>query len=266
MRLTTTFIVTALLAAAPATVAAELPTDAQLLGAKTVGVLPVLTSGPSRAQAYARLRVLAARGVEAKAGGDGAALVRLEADATGLAFAGASTANDVRILHFAFIAGGLASNLANTELFGQAVAFLEALREALAPLRPEVVAAMDRFVAAAKRGEVDVESLLAALSAAEEGIASGPPRAHGYFATGVWLGLTFSVAATREPDPEFGAMATPLATLLEEDAEFGGSDRALAKEVRALGLLLSKPGFDNAAIKRHLSAALAVQADVPAAE
>lgn len=239
------------------------PQDAELLGAKTVGVLPVLATGMSRQETYLHVTAMVMRGVEANVGGDGAKLVPMEASDGGFAFAGESTSADVRILRFAFVLGGLASNAADAELFKQAVGFLESEREAIAGLEPRLIAAVDRYITGAKAGQVNAQALVDSLGAAEVGIANGPERAHGYYATGVWLGLSYLALAAGEPDPNFYGMAAPLATLLEEDAGFGGSDLALAKEVRALGELLSTPRASLAGVQRHLEAALAVEADAP---
>ncbi|TNF23386.1 MAG: hypothetical protein EP329_27655 [Deltaproteobacteria bacterium] len=242
------------------------PSDADILNAKTVGVLPVLATGLSRQDTYRNVAAMTLRGLDAKPAGDGATLVPMKDDGGGMAFAGSSSTADIRILQYAFIAGGLASNAADPETYKKAVAFLESQREALASLSPALVSACDKYVAAAKAGRIDGESLVKALAAAEQGISAGPERAHGYFAVGIWLGISFIAVAAGEPDPDFYGMAVPLATLLEEDATFGGSDRALAKEVRAIGEVLSKPSPDLGALKKHLGAALAVEADAPAGE
>lgn len=240
------------------------PQDAELLGAKTVGVLPVLATGVSRQETYLHVTAMVMRGVEANVGGDGAKLVPMEASGDGgFAFAGESTSADVRILRFAFVLGGLASNGGDEALFKQAVAFLESEREAIAGLEPRLIAAVDRYLTGAKAGQVNAQAVVDSLGAAEVGIANGPERAHGYYATGVWLGLTYLALAVDEPNPNFYGMAAPLATLLEEDAGFGGSDLALAKEVRALGELLATPRASLDAVERHLAAALDVEADAP---
>ena len=267
-RFITTLIVLGLgLALAPhhALAAGEPPSDASILNAKTVGVLPVLATGSSRQAAYQRVAALTVRGIEAKPGGDGAKLIELKDDGGGMAFAGSSSTSDVNILKYAFLVGGLASNADNPDLFTRTLAFLEGQRETLASLSPETVAAVDRFVAAAKAGRLDGEALARAMSAAEQGISSGPARAHGYFATGIWLGISFIALAAGQPDENYYGMSVPLATLLEEDAQFGGSDQALAKEVRAIGQLLSqqRPSLDD--LQKHLGAALSVEADAPAA-
>jgi len=239
------------------------PTDAELLEAKTVGVLPVLATGLSRQDTYRNVAAMGLRGVEAKPKGHGAGLIDLGAGEGGMAFAGSSSTADIRILQYAFIAGGLASNADNPAMYKDAVAYLEGQREALASLSPKLVAACDAYVAAAKAGRIDVESLVNALAAAEEGISAGPERPHGYFAVGAWLGISFIALAAGEPDPDFYGMAVPLATYLEEDAIFGGSDRALAKEVRAIGKLLAQKNPDLEALKKHLGAALDIEADEP---
>jgi len=266
-QLLTLLTTVALLGLSPTTHAAgEPPTDAALLGAKTVGVLPVFTTGLSRADSYASLGVFATLGIDAKPQGRGAALVKLQGDDGGFAFAGTSSTADVRILQYAFIAGSLASDADDPELYRQALAFLAAQRETLASLSPKLVKAFDGYLSAAQAGRLDGAALAQAMSAAEEGISTGPARAHGYFATGLWLGLSFIAAAVNEPNPDYYGVAVPLATLLEEDAGFGGSDRALAKEVRAIGELLAKASPDLETLKRHLGAALAIQADdAPAA-
>jgi len=240
------------------------PSAESLLGATTVGVLPVLSSGVSRDASYQRMAAYMSMGATLEAGtrplARGGDLVELDID-SGFAFAGASTEADVAILKYAFLAASLTAQANDPAEIRDTAGVLEAGRALLAPLSPETISAIDRFILTAKRGQIDASALSASLMAAEAGIASGPARAHGYFATGVWLGVSVLAAALDEADPGFIAVAEPLAVMLDEDALFGGSDRQLAAQLRRLASLLSQPRLDGEAFMSALNAALSIEPD-----
>jgi len=237
------------------------PSDASLLEARTVGVLPVLSAGPSRDGAYLRMAAAVEQGAEASRPGLRAGeLASLDVDA-GFAFAGESTEDDVHILRFAFILGGLAAEAHDPHAVRETAHSLAAARGLLAPLSSDAIEALDRVVAAAHEGRVDTRAIVESLRAAEEGIAAGPARAHGYLAAGLWFGLSMLAATLDEVDPGFIAMAGPLAMMLDEDAVFGGSDRRLAAELRAVAGLLGAPQLDAAAQRDALTRAMTVSAD-----
>ncbi|MCA9518717.1 MAG: hypothetical protein KC635_27460 [Myxococcales bacterium] len=239
------------------------PSDAALLTAKTVGVLPVLAVGESRELAYGRVAAMAARG-EGRGIAPPGALVSLDTDG-GFAFAGRSTSADVQLMQYGFLLGSLPTVSDDPAQLAQVVDKLVAGRDAMAPLAPGVVKAVDRFIASAKGGELDPAALGAALMGANEGIAAGPARAHGYFAAGVWFGLSLLAATMDEGgvDDAYLAMAGPLATMFEADAEFGGSDRTIARQLRSVARMLGgQGGVDATAFKAALMSAFTVGADV----
>jgi len=223
----------------------EPPTDASFFQARVVGVLPVLTTG-SRAAAYQRLAALIARGEHHNGVLSPTHFVSLDAT-QGFGFAGASTDLDLQIFRLAY-------------LIGSAPSVSDDAAE-LAKLMKSYAAGRDAFARGAGQGRLDATALSNAMKLAEDGIAKGPARAHGYFAAGLWLGLSMLSVGLSEPDQTFVSMASPLATLLEEDAEFGGSDRAIAAELRKVATLLASGQVDLTAYKRALTSAFAVKSD-----
>lgn len=247
------------LIASSALASGEVPDPAHLLSAKTVSVLPVLTSGP-RAAAYQRLEatLASAPGATAASAVRPGELVALDASA-GFGFAGASTDADIAILRLAFLVGAIPAS--EGKELASMIATYERARDSLAPLTPELVAAADHVIEAARSGRVDAHALTTAMRLAEEGISTGPARAHGYFATGLWFGLSAHVVSSPRADSAFTSMAGPLAVMLEEDAEFGGSDLALATELRKVAAMLVSGGVDLAQYRRSVATAMAVGAD-----
>ena len=237
------------LIATPAFSADGSPRPEDLVNAKTVSVLPVLTSGP-RAAAYQRLEATLAaasgRGLV-----DPTAMVSMD-ESAGFGFAGASTDSDVMILRLGFLVGAVGST--DAERLDKIIKTYDKARESLAPLMPEVVAA-------AREGRVDTSSLATAMRLAEEGIAKGPARAHGYFAAGLWIGMSGEIAATPYADTGFTSMAFPLAVMLEQDAEFGGSDLVLAGELKKIANMLVAGTVDVKAYEAAIMAAMSVKAD-----
>lgn len=239
------------------------PADTALLSAKTVGVLPVLAAGQNREMVFGQVAAMVERGA-----GHGVAspesIVSLQTDG-GFAFAGASTSADLALMQYGFLLGSLATVSEDPAKLAEVVAQLTAARESLAPLAPNVVAAVDRFLASAKRGELDGTALGAAFQGASDGIARGPARAHGYFAAGLWFGISM-LAAEVDPgmvDKSYLAMAWPLAVMFDEDAQFGGSDRVIAAQLRGIaGMLAGPAAVDLTAFKAALMSAFTVRADV----
>lgn len=238
------------------------PDDGELARAATVGVLPVLMPGPSRQAGYASLAATWSRGQAGQAVGAPGEFVTVDGPGGGFAFAGQAGAGDVQIMKYAFLLGATLTQASNPERLAEMVKTLTDGREVLAPLSPAVVKAVDAFLASAKAGDIRAAALAEALMAAEEGIAAGPARAHGYFAAGVWLGTAMTAAGIDGLDPAFAAMAAPLAVMLEEDAQFGGADRKLAAVLRDVAQTFAAGKPDPTAFRAALSKVVDVTADV----
>jgi hypothetical protein len=181
----------------------------------------------------------------------------------GFGFAGQATDADLLVLRYAFIMGSTANQASDPAGLKTAVDVLTESRVALAALDPKVLAAVDRYLAAAREGNVDGNLLANAFSVGEAGIATGDPRGHGYFVTGLWLGLSLLYATNPGNADAFCDMASPLSVLLEQDAVFGGTDMKLAAEVRRVGSLLRNPTVDIATLRGAIVSALSTAADAP---
>ena len=234
---------------------------ASLLERKSVGVLPVLAPGLSRTATFHGVASLADR-VSGKSTVSPRQLTQLEA-AQGFGFAGASTSIDIVLLQLGTLTSGLALEHSNPEGFKASIELLGSAREALAPLSPEVAQAFDRYIAAARQGQIDSTALGDLFAAAEAGIAKGPARAHGYLTAGLWFGLSMIDATLGTGTPEFTAMAGPLAVLFEEDADLSGSDVKVAVSLRAVAKLLSAENIDTAKVSATLGKVFEIKADKP---
>lgn len=243
--------------------------------AKTVGVLPVPVLGPSRersyndvAQAVGRAwdRWDAAAGSSAAPPPTDAALrswVQLDT-ALPLGFSGASVEAELFGLRYGFGLGVLGS-LRGADRTALA-ADLWNKRALLASLSPATLAAITRYLEHAQRGEADAPALAAALREAEAGTATDAARAHGYFVAGLWCGIAMTMATAQQPDLAFVALAGPLAAMFDEDAEFGGSDRTIAKALREAARIVAAPlvaaqAIDVGAFKAVVGSLLAAKSD-----
>lgn len=238
---------------------AEGPGGNALLDGKTVGVLPVLAPGLARDATFQGVALMTT-GTVKHTGYSPRALARVSAE-SGFGFAGASTDNDIALMRVGSLVGGLALELNDAASFAESVGLLGQAREQLAPLSPDVLAAYDRFLAAAKDKRIDAAALASLFSAAEAGIARGPARAHGYLCAGLWFGLAMVGASTEGSSPDFAVMAYPLAVMFDEDTEFEGSDRKLARSLREVAGLLTAPRLDGPKFMGALKAVYAVEAD-----
>lgn len=237
------------------------PADADLLGKKTVAVLPVLAAGASRRTTFLEAASVAAR-TDGKSPFQAKDVTSVD-PSQGFGFAGASTEKDIMLMRIGFLVGSLATDIDDATAFGKSAETLGAAREVLAGLSPAVVSAYDRYVASAKNGRVDVDALAELFMGASDGIAVGPARAHGYLTGGIFFGLAMTSASLGKPNPGLATMAGPLAVLFEEDAEFDGSDRKLAAALRELAAVLKAETLDGERFKMGLVAIFAVEADKP---
>jgi hypothetical protein len=230
-----------------------------ILAARPAGVIPVLTTGNRQA---ALLRLGASVANAASLPGAGPAIT-LEAPAEqGFGFAGSSGAVDHAALHFGLLVGMSVILGSDSAALAKHMELVARRRDLGAGLSAEVQAAVDAFVQANRSGSLNTESLFAVFARGEEGIAGGTSRAHGYFTTGVWAGITSVYADKTGLDTSyFVDIAGPLASYLEADATFGGADRQLATEVRALAQALTAPTVDGATWRAIVDRMFKVQPD-----
>ncbi|PKN56457.1 MAG: hypothetical protein CVU56_15975 [Deltaproteobacteria bacterium HGW-Deltaproteobacteria-14] len=247
------------LAAAPALAASGAPSDADLLGARTVGVLPILATGASAAGAWQRVGV--AIGDDSRGGvrAPGVVAVQLAAD-RGFGFAGSATADDMRVLRYGYYLGLMPAVIQSGHAQRREMAAkLLASTDAIAALGPEI---RDAVVAAlSSLDSVDGAAFARVLAGAQLGLAEGDARKNGYLAAGMWLGLTTLALWQGEADETLVGMAEPLAALLDEDAAFGAADREVAAIVRRVAAELRQPRVDAQRVLEMTGEVLQVQAD-----
>ncbi len=266
------------LLAAPAAFAAEPPVAppeapaADLGSYKVVAVQPVLATGGAQDPLWTALGyVLGAAPVTASAEGRAATakLAAPEVQARGLGFAGKATEGDVRILRNGAALGfGLLMLVLEDPKAPELFQKLQGAQGDFATLTPDVQRLVAKIVAiGAGAQQGDLGPLYAQLlEAASTGIATAtaddpaPARAHGYLTAGLWASLAM-VGSLKGNGSAFAGMAEPIAMMLDEDASFGGADRALAATIRAMGAELAKPEASFEALSASLDAVFKVQAD-----
>lgn len=126
-------------------------------------------------------------------------------------------------------------------------------------------AQIERFVKAARAGQLDHVAYLGMMQAASRGIAQagdpGVERRHGYLLVGLWSGLAQMSAETGQASAEVIATGHTLTRLLEEDAAHAGSDRAVAASVRAMTAQLDGGAPSSQAIGREIKKMMSVSHD-----
>lgn len=247
------------LSAAPAFAASGSPTDGDILGARTVGVLPILATGASAAGAWNRVGV--AIGDDSRGGGHapGAVDMRLDADG-GFGFAGSATADDMRVLRYGYYLGLMPAVIQSHHAQRRDMAAkLLASTDAIAALGPDIRAAV--VAALSSLDSVDGAAFAKVLAGAQLGLAEGDARKNGYLAAGMWLGLTTLALWQGEADETLVGMAEPLAVLLDEDAAFGAADRKVAAIIRRVAAELRQPHMDVEKVLEMTGEVLKVEAD-----
>ena len=255
---------TALSLAAPSGAAAQdVPEDAEILGTRIEVVQPVLVTGNSIDGAWAMVGATIQSASADKGALKSAALPMPTPGPQGFGFAGSSNQEDIAILTCAYGLGMVPAMIASgeTERLKKMLPALQERKALLQGLSKEAQAAATRLLESSAEGRIDGDALAAALRAGESGIAAGPQRAHGYFVTGLWVGLAVLGALDRNTAAMLADMAHPIAVFLEEDASLGGSDRKLAQIVRGISAELRKPKVDVTALLALVQRIPQVQAD-----
>lgn len=254
---------------AVAAVSVGTPTDAELLEAETVAVQPVLGVGAGANGAWYDLanyaKVAKVNKAEAKVA-LATAISMPKVVEKGFGFAGASSAKDMRVLHYAVGLGFLFTRmqLGATAKAKSTAALLKKHESALTDLTPATRAAVTSLLKGATAGKKAAANgkffLSTSLRAGVRGVAAGPQRAHGYFLAGVWAGGALLYASMGGNDT-YANMAEPIAVMLDKDASFGGSDRVLAKHLRAIAKELKAKKPSARAVGQQILAMQKVTAD-----
>jgi len=247
------------LAVAPAFAATGGPSDAELLGARTVGVLPILATGGSRAAAFDRVGI--AIGDDSRGGGHAPGAVTVDlAESGGFGFAGKAESDDIRVLRYGYYLGMMPAVIRSghekeTEMAAKLLASIDVIAPLGESMRDTVIEALTSLES------VDGEAFAEIFANAQLGLAEGDARKNGYLAAGMWLGLTTLALWNEQADESITGMAEPLAVLLDEDAAFGAADRKVAAILRGVAAELRKPRLDTDTIMAMTGKVLAVEAD-----
>jgi hypothetical protein len=165
-------------------------------------------------------------------------MVGQEQAADGLGFAGQSDAQDIETLRVGYTLGMLPLMRAtDNNRYKVAVAQLANMPR-VQGLSEGVQKAVDTFVFAAQRGEVDQAAYMAMMEQAMLSIAGSEDasvqRRHGYLLVGLWSGLAMLEAEGGVVSARLIESGKTLVRLLEQDAAHGGSDLALAATLKAM--------------------------------
>lgn len=165
-------------------------------------------------------------------------MVGQEQAADGFGFAGQSSEQDIETLRVGYTLGMLPLMQATDgNRYKVAVAQLANMPR-VQGLSEGAQKAVDTFVFAAQRGDVDQAAYMAMMEQAMLGIAGSEDasvqRRHGYLLVGLWSGLAMLEAEGGVVSARLIESGKTLVRLLEQDAAHGGSDLALAATLKAM--------------------------------
>jgi hypothetical protein len=245
----------------PVASAQDIPTDAELNDAETAAVQPVLVVGASPEAAWGQVSGFLASKHERTSAVPVVSMPNL-ADEGGFGFAGKARAADMRILAHAVLLGRYAGMVAQGGTSRDVQSKLAETADAVyAPLAPRVKSALAALITGLGTGRFDPALFAATLRMAEGGIATGPQRAHGYLAIGLWAGLSPMVAGIAGDRSIYAGMAGPLAILLREDAEFEGADVQIAKTIETMAVSLATKTPDHTGLAASADSLFQVKSD-----
>lgn len=248
--------------------------DEHIMQANTVAVQPVFMVGADADAAWSsmseQISLRKSSGDATKALDAAAALVAPKKTEGGFGFAGHSSDDDIKILRYGIAAGILPVmvKFGRTKRAAAMAAELDASAGLLGPLTKQTQAAAALLRTLGKSGKADGKLLgmlyASSIRSGMVGIAQGPQRGHGYYATGVWASGAVLLALLGG-SAVYADMGEPLAVLLDQDAAFGGSDRQLATMVREIAAEVRKDKPDAAKIMTVIAKMSTVTSDKPAA-
>lgn len=184
----------------------------------------------------------------------------------GLGFAGASTELDVVSLKYGY-ALGLVPILGDADpaMRQKHLELLDKMSKINGFYTPTLASHVEAFLQSARQGKIDYQAYMQIMSDAAQGIASSSDpaieRRHGYLLLGLWSSLAHISAQAGQVPAQIAQTGDALAAMLEKDASFGGSDLALAKEVRAITAVLAAEKPSPSLIQTHIAAMLEVAKD-----
>lgn len=220
---------------------------------KTIGVQPVLAASNTRGVFESQMAAMAAgltlqpdrAAATTKAAGSA-----LQAD-QGFGFAGKAQSSDVALLIIGSTIGMLPAVMKfESQDVGPLVEELQSLVTKLqGRVAPNVTKALDLVLASARARDFEqtAKSVLLAMAVSADSIQKDSERAHGYLATGLYMGIASLWSAAGAPNEALAQIAPPLVMLLEEDAVMGGADRTIAAQLKIVAgeLTNAAPNHQN---------------------
>lgn len=181
----------------------------------------------------------------------------------GFGFGGSSTKLDIVSLKYGYMLSTLP--LLKGAKLAETAKTLAQLSKLNGMYSPEVARHLVALVHSAENGGVDAAALTGLMTASAQGIASAADssgeRVHGYLLAGMWMGLAQTTAVLGNSNEGFATLGGSIAQMLEKDASFGGSDRTIALQIRAVSNQLAAAKPDSGKVNAAVKAALATSAD-----
>lgn len=228
-------------------------------------VQPVVL-GDSTADARISMTLAAASVSRAESAQIDVDVTGLELDEEGMGFAGSSTKLDIVSLQYGYLLGNMPLAAAGEgEQMKKLTDTLDAMRQLHGVYDADLGAKISKFAESARAGQIDHVAYLEMMRAAGQGIASANDtagqRRHAYLLLGMWTGMASMSAAAQSAPKEVRDMGSMLVDLLEKDAAFGGSDRALAGKIKLINNALGEPEISTAAVSAAITEMMNIEQD-----
>lgn len=250
----------------PMTQGIESVGEAALEELRVSKVQPVVF-GDSAADARLSMTMAAASGVQqVESAQVNIDVAGLELGEEGMGFAGSSTKLDIVSLQYGYLLGNMPlAAAAKGEQMKKLTDTLDAMQQLHGVYATDLGGKISKFVKSARAGKIDHVAYLEMMRAAGQGIASANDtagqRRHAYLLLGMWTGMASMSAATQSVPKEVRDMGGMLVDLLEKDAAFGGSDRALATKIKVINGELGKSKISTAAVTAAISEMMNIEQD-----
>ena len=185
----------------------------------------------------------------------------------GLGFAGHSTTLDLSALQYGYMLGALPLLARADALAHQATLIeLERLSDLASHLSPQTAQAIATYLKGARAGQLDTGAYMNVMRAASDGLAqaqdASQERRHGYLMVGLWSAMSALAIEAGMTPASLLVLGQSLGQLLERDASFGGSDRALAAQVHLIREQAAAASPDKARVYGAIRAMMGVKSDV----
>lgn len=184
----------------------------------------------------------------------------------GFDFAGSSTQLDTTSLQYGFALGSIVLILeASPDDAKATIAELGGFGALDKVYDPEVQKHLTAYKKALAEGKIDGDAYTNLLQSCTQAIGragdSSGERLHGYMLTGLWISMAAIAAHTNTSTSVVADTGKSIVMMLEKDASYGGSDRAIAIAVRGIVKELEKDKPALSVVLEKSQKAFAAKAD-----